>query len=309
AAPGASVRVGYEVRNGGDEVLTIENTSKSCGCTITSASEPIAPGAAGDIVVTFKLSSPGAKTVSVQFKTNDPSTPSLSLKIQCRAVAEVYANPASLDTADMVLRKEREIAIEICAPESCAPFRVLDVRAPAAWMSLRDAPAFPSEPARRHSFLVRILPNTQGSVRECISIRTNSPAVPLLEVPLRGEIAGPYTLSPKTFSFGVVPPGKNVTRKLAVSRSDGQSFTVASPPSGPFACVPSPRGESVTTGDCVYARVWAVEVSAASPKKKGLWKDRLNLSLTTESGDKLLLGVKSVGVVWQKPAAHPAPSQ
>ncbi len=72
----------FTFTNSGNEPLIITNTKGSCGCTVpTRPTEPIAPGATGEIKVKYdtKRVGPFTKTVTV---TSNSSTPTVQLRIK-----------------------------------------------------------------------------------------------------------------------------------------------------------------------------------------------------------------------------------
>jgi len=129
-----------------------------------------------------------------------------------------------------------------------------------------------------------MLPAQQGKVREAVVVRTSSPTVPILEVPVRGEIEGPYSVEPGILSFGLLVPGQSATRKLSIRRKDGQSFSVRSDVDMATTVNIKPQGEVSVQDGRPFARIWAIEVVERASANKGFWRRQLTFVATTGSG-------------------------
>ncbi|PQL90823.1 DUF1573 domain-containing protein [Apibacter adventoris] len=77
------------VQNIGDKPLVISSISTSCGCTVPKWTEdPIAPGATGEITVTYNTANLGSFHKTITVNSNDVNNPSLALKVQGTVISD-----------------------------------------------------------------------------------------------------------------------------------------------------------------------------------------------------------------------------
>ncbi len=96
---GETVTKEFTLTNVGDETLTIEKLTSSCGCTkAIKGSREVPPKGTTKIVVAFDTSGlrPGRKSQYVRVHTNDPSRPAVKLTVRADVVREIAVEPSSL---------------------------------------------------------------------------------------------------------------------------------------------------------------------------------------------------------------------
>lgn len=83
-APDTPVSHDFIVKNTGGEELKIIKVVPSCGCTVASFDQAIAPGASGKVTLTMRIYADGAGrrvTQSASMETNDPQAQYVSLTL------------------------------------------------------------------------------------------------------------------------------------------------------------------------------------------------------------------------------------
>ena len=77
----------FYIRNFGNEDLTIEKVSTSCGCTVaTGYSKVVKPGGSTPLQVTLHTQVPGRLQKSVLIRSNDPTRGTYELKVSADVV-------------------------------------------------------------------------------------------------------------------------------------------------------------------------------------------------------------------------------
>ncbi len=93
-AKGEVVEHAFEIRNEGDAPLRIDRVKPTCGCTVASYDEVIAPGTSGTLEAkldTAEFRGPIAKSIRVF--TNDTSNPEVTLVIKADVRAQIDISP------------------------------------------------------------------------------------------------------------------------------------------------------------------------------------------------------------------------
>ena len=65
-----------------------------------------------------------------------------------------------------------------------------------------------------------------GPVAEIISLRTNDPTAPVVQVNVTGTVQAPVTLTPDAVRFGKVKVGQSATVQVIVRGTNGTPFVV-----------------------------------------------------------------------------------
>lgn len=85
----------FVFKNSGTAPLIISEAQGSCGCTVPEyPKEPVMPGKTGKIKVTYNAKSLGQFKKSVTIKSNDPTTPSVELRIEGNVDGTATPDPA-----------------------------------------------------------------------------------------------------------------------------------------------------------------------------------------------------------------------
>ena len=210
--PGEAREAAFLVRNAGTGVLRVSNLTTTCGCTKAAIEPPVVPpGGTSKLIVRFAPPlQPGQFAHSVEFRTNDPSSPSARVTFSGTAAWPVEVRPTSLlvNTSGATPPEQSTLELYTTSGES---IDVTSVIASDTWIHVEDAGG--ELASHRKKFLVRLDPPTSAGVRSgTIRFVTSASRRPVLLVPVRCEV----------FSASAVTP-----RRLILNRLDGRATTLA----------------------------------------------------------------------------------
>lgn len=201
---GEVVKHDFVIENRGGVDLHIQRVVPACGCTASSASNPvIAPGAKGVVSVEFNTTGfSGTKRKTIRVHTDDPEQPSVVLAIRGEILPDVIVepsrllfgalggNPGELTTEQEVTVRVREgVGISLGTIRNHSGRVVLDL--------LEDTPKF----KRFKASLAADLP--QGAVRDRVVVELKGGKRRSLNVPVVAKIRGDIEVKPSAVSFGV----------------------------------------------------------------------------------------------------------
>ncbi len=217
----------FKFRNDGDALLVIDNVKASCGCTGTLLSQSeIPPGEAGEIEVTFKSQmSSGKKKKSIDVSSNDPENPSVRLYITADISVPVEVRPRSLYwTADKGEPSSRTVQL-LYQPDHETKIVKLESSSPAVTATYRlisgdDALGYDVEITFDGSLPV-------GRLSERLTILTDSPEHPRLQVLISGSVTGPIRVVPNSINFGVIRDRLPPPRYLRVYAKEQVDFKIS----------------------------------------------------------------------------------
>jgi hypothetical protein len=226
-AGGEVVKHVFALTNVGDRLLEIKEVRASCGCTTTGNwSRQVEPGRGGTIPVEFHTGNfmgPVSKQITVT--STDTNQPVVTLQIKGTIWRPIDVSPQSLvlhylaDTptsitgAVSIVNKEAE-ALTLSAPTS-------NQRGLAAELKT-------TEPGKEYQLVVRTVPPlAAGNVFGKVTMKTSSPKVPTLEVPVYAIGQRAVTVAPAQV---LLPPGRmttTVTRSVSIRSAGTNALTLS----------------------------------------------------------------------------------
>ncbi|MBI2844234.1 MAG: DUF1573 domain-containing protein, partial [Armatimonadetes bacterium] len=205
---GAKLDYVFTCRNEGSEELLISKVDTSCGCTQALAvEERIPPGGKGEIWVSFDSNGrQGVQWQTVYIRCNDPVTPTVQLQVGgvVRPAKLIYS-PRTVNFGKV--RTGEEALREIVIPKS-------DVRDIEIKQVTCDSPFVSAGLAMRIDrsadlICLRLAPDAPlGKMSSKITIETNHPKDPKVEVPITGSVKGHIDIFPDTLFFGMLKEGE-----------------------------------------------------------------------------------------------------
>jgi hypothetical protein len=208
-AKGERVKVDFELRNEGAAMLLIQNVQPTCGCTVASFDEKIAPGATGKIhaeIDTVDFSGPIAKTITVL--SNDPLHPRLSLTIKARVEPQIYTSPGYARYV-YVQNQPPATVKQWLWTDKVPGFKVISVRSPYKFIQASFRPATPEEvraeapDANQWIVETTIQPDAEvGALRDFLVVETNHPKQKELRLPITGFVRPLISVTPFVADFG-----------------------------------------------------------------------------------------------------------
>ena len=182
--------------NEGDDTLTIEKVSTSCGCTAALVSDrAIPPGKSGKIEVKFDSRGYGGQITKVVYvQSNDPKDPQRPLEIKAEIEvppsAKIEIDPYNYDAglmvegdqllADLKIMNRGELELRVEFNHRSAAYEIAGKPAP---VPLKIAAG------KDAGVLIRIpTQNRTGAVREYVLIKSNDPMRSTLSLYISGYI-------------------------------------------------------------------------------------------------------------------------
>ena len=182
--------------NEGDDTLTIEKVSTSCGCTAALASErSLPPGKNGKIEVKFDSRGYGGQVGKVIYvQSNDPKQPQQPLEIKADVEvppsAKIEIEPYNYDAGLMVEGDELRANLKIMNRGELELRVEFNHRSATYDIGGKPAPAPLKIPAGKEVDVVVRIPtqNRTGAVREYVLIKSNDPMRSTLSLYVSGYI-------------------------------------------------------------------------------------------------------------------------
>lgn len=215
----------FVIRNDGDLTLEIGQVRPTCGCTVASVSRnQVPPGETAEITAKLSLrgrQGPQHKPIAVQ--SNDPQTPTLTLALEGKAVAELRVSPTQLFfgrlTTDAVATGIVEIAIDTT---NVVHLTRADSDCPHVTVTRQASPD-----GRLYTLsVVTKPPLPRGTLRGSVSVETDHPRYPSMNVPLSAFVVGTFAFAPEevTLTEDAATP---VERHVLVRSELGKPFQIA----------------------------------------------------------------------------------
>ena len=255
-------------RNVGEGPLRLRVGNTTCRCTIGELeSDQIPPGGTAKVTLVWhaeEMSGPYRQSATIL--TNDPAQPKVQLSVSGRITAAVFASPSVVQlgmlspeeshTAEVelvcTLKEPLEVSYTL-SDQSIAQFFQIDIS------PLDDERVKKHEDAQSGLLLgVTIKPGLPlGPFVQTIQLQTNVPAVPKLEITIKGTVAGDISIvgagwldSENLLTFGVVQSHEGASRRLLLVTCgpyrDKIKFKPVTRPSSPLRVT---VGETIAIGD------------------------------------------------------------
>ncbi|NIM06667.1 MAG: DUF1573 domain-containing protein [Armatimonadetes bacterium] len=205
--------------NVGEEDLLISGARSSCACMEAETSEKtIPPDGRGEILISFDTTDLQSEQVKVLYvHSNDPISPLAQIEVGVFVKSsKVLLSPRRLDFGELKLREgaKREMYVKDPGDGSLMVKEVLPDSPfiTATYAQIKDE--------KRTGYLVTVTLNPDlpaGEFTSAITLHTNHPKQPQIEVPITARIKSTIDCFPKTIFFGFV--GKGMEKKATVTIS------------------------------------------------------------------------------------------
>lgn len=185
---GKKVEHTFIIRNKGDAPLIIKSVRPSCGCTaVTTSASVIAPGGSGEIRAAFDSSNySGALQKTVAVDTNDPKVPSSTLNLKGTVIEEIRITPKLLNLGQVTIDTTQKSSITI-VNKGNKPLKLTAVKSTLPQIAAVAEKKL-LKPGESGTVLVSITPRKGDRLLSgYISITTDSPAKPEIQVPVYGS--------------------------------------------------------------------------------------------------------------------------
>jgi hypothetical protein len=204
---GETLHVEWELRNEGTEPLEITQVRPSCGCTVATYDEVIAPGATGKVraeIDTTNLFGADSKRVTVL--TNDPSNPSIVLTAKSEVKPYLHAIPGYArfnvvqdqqeGSVDQSIWAEDGTDFKIVSATATADFLAVDVREATEEERLEEAKG------KQYQVAVTLSKDAPvGPITSALQITTDHPKQKTMSIPISGFVRPVLAVTPQTANF------------------------------------------------------------------------------------------------------------
>ncbi len=198
---GEPIRHEFVIRNTGDAPLEITEVKPSCGCTVASFSDRIAPGASGSVTAEVETDAfGGAIAKSVTVFTNDPDNPKLNLVIKAVVRQPVTARPGY--ARFMSVQGQRvEPSVQTVSSPDRPELEVLAVRSP--YPFLETSHRREEGESGRWRVELRLDPEAPaGPLADYVVVRTDHPEQPEVKIAVSGLVRPIISVAPRVADFG-----------------------------------------------------------------------------------------------------------
>lgn len=227
----ASFSYTIELHNTGSRNVTIKEYKSNCsGCSALRINREIVPPKQ-KATLTLRLDSGKksgdfSKKVFVQAIDAD-TTSLLELEMAWHIPSIVECLPEAIDFGQKTYRTPYDTEIHLRADEAQNKLQVLQVSCSSPFVAIR--PPQEIEQGKQYAISLSILPSAPlGEFITELTIKTNYPREPLIIVPIRGTILGPFKTDKGYINFGVVPVGRRVTKELGIAATLGMRERITS---------------------------------------------------------------------------------
>lgn len=225
---GERARHTFALQNRGDKPLVLSSVDTSCSCTQASLpkEQTLPPGCKGELVVGFDSTGRnGRQSQTVYLHSNDPITPIVELQIT--GTVKPTRLPISVRQLNLGIVKKRvgatgELSIADPGDRSLAVTEVVT-----------DSPHVKASLTRTDKqglvYLVRVelQPGApMGQLRCKITVRSNHPKEPAVEIPVTAVVIGDVEASPMQFFLGVVKRGHGASATATVLTTGGDELRI-----------------------------------------------------------------------------------
>jgi hypothetical protein len=245
----------FPFRNTGVGLLRILDAGQACRTAGGTRTTQVAPDGASTITLTVNL--PSSYTTTPRFErnvkvtTNDPNHPAVELRVVATFAYSLASQPENLDAGSFSATEGKSTSL-VLVSRLPAPFRILkcatsggifDVTAPeqsAAPTNPAPAPENRTPDASPLSADVKTLVtrNPQavislksrpgravGPFVDTLEIRTDRRDIPVVSIPISGQVTDGLTVEPHEVFFGIIRSEKPVVKEVQIVSSDS-SFKI-----------------------------------------------------------------------------------
>lgn len=227
AIGGDQIKHQFEFVNQSQDVLVIENISTSCHCTAASLlnTDGIPVGGREVIEVTLDVPKTNGKVEeTIYVRTNHPQYPRFELTLIGHAHIPVVAEPSHIVIGKTKLTQVKEVIVNlnIRDPSDIDQVKIVDITPSSSHIDVVFQSRSPSLEGS-NTLLVTLHPELPvGNLREAVDVKYIYQSREInLNIPIIGEIVGDFLVSPQRLFLGLIKTNEPLSRKITVSRIEG----------------------------------------------------------------------------------------
>jgi hypothetical protein len=205
----------FPISNQTNQAVHISSVRVSCGCVSASvAQDRLAPGESSSIQAhmdTRRFTGHKSVTIFVQF--DQPQWEEVRLTVQANGREDIQINPESLAFGRVKKGSSPSMSINLNVPG----FAITDVETESNYIqaAVKEQQGNSGESAYQVTATIRN-DAPAGKWYSDLWLKTNSPSVPKIRVPLTVEIEPALSLSSSAVALGRVQPGDQAERKVVL---------------------------------------------------------------------------------------------
>ncbi len=216
------------LRNTGQAPLRIEDVETSCGCTAAKPDrDELQPGESTRLQITFnskKFDGPQLKEVTI--RTNDPHNPAQKVEIRVDVHAPLHIRPRPQMGFNRVGRGETPENTVVISTDDVPELEITPEKYRRDLFDVTISPASAQTPAARE-VTVTLRPDAPiGMFRELITLRTNVPDAPTVDLEAAGEVVAPVMIDPAKVNLRYLQRGQEIRRVFHVRIQKGHQVKV-----------------------------------------------------------------------------------
>jgi hypothetical protein len=229
---GTKIEHRFEIRNEGDQDLTIREVQPACGCTVAEFDRTIAPGQVGSVAAVVDTSDfRGAIAKSVTVFTTDPDNARFNLTIKADVRMQIESRPGYARM--IVVQGETTEAIRQWLWATEGPdLEIESVASPYPFLEVshREATAVErkSEGGDRQWLIdLRVAEDAPvGPIAANVVVHTNHPGQEEVKIPVSGFVRPVVSVKPRTANFGRLDLVEPYSATLEVQNLGSGAITV-----------------------------------------------------------------------------------
>ncbi len=272
-----------------DVPMQVTNVVRSCGCLEAYAPQKVLqPGESAEFTVTMntaRFSGANAQTVHVTLGPTYVSTAVLRMSAVSRADVQLTPGQVNFGTVAQGSKAVQSVALEYSGRQR--DWKVTGIVPPSGPLTVDF-----KETGRgwiggaKYAVTVALKPDVPaGPLSEVVTLRTNDPAAPLVNVNVVGVVQAPLTLSTSVVRFEKVKLGTTVTHKVVVRAA------------GPFRLDPvSDDGDGIVVETFPAPAPVQVVTVKFTPTKMGGFRKEIPLRTDFAGGASTTIVVEGVAV-------------
>lgn len=215
----------FQVRNDGDELLSIAGVRTSCGCTIAEGwPEKLMPGETGSLTATLDSARRQGETQTyVVVSSNDPERRGVNLKLHAVLEPAVDVAPGTTLSFGQVPVGEPAIARVEIWPRLEAGLALRKVEYPKDRFKIKTRGIARDDGRKGYEFAATLRAGLPaGTVHDPVDVQVEIDGIGVLGLGLtaRGTIVGSYNASPTRFTLGLLEPGGRGEGEVVLRRND-----------------------------------------------------------------------------------------
>lgn len=222
--------------NKGNDSLLILNVKSNCGMLrVNCSSYRLEPGESGELQLTFDIPEAeavqGALTRTVTLTTNDPKNRSIVITIVSRFGFSLYCIPARIDFGKVPKDADQTTSFALVSntPDKFSISKYAYDKKLVSYSVLKDASAvrvdsqtsaikFRSPHMIFSLKLKKGLP--AGQIAETFQVNTDRKDIPVLAIPIVGQVVDDIEITPGDIFVGVLKVGATFTAKIRIVSAD-----------------------------------------------------------------------------------------